>query len=197
MRGRACLSRRRFIGLAAAVAVAVAGPARPAIALQPHERFVSRLTRDLMALARQPRGSRGRFKSILQRHSDIRTVALFALGPYRRSLPQARRREYFALVLDYVAGLFAGYAAEFAGVDVEITGSAPDGRFIIVNSAIVFAGGRRSPIRWRLRRARGGYVVSDINVSGVWLSLQLRSQFTSTLGRHRGSFDALFAMLRG
>lgn len=197
MRGRACLSRRRFIGLLAAVAVAVAGRTPTASAQQSHERFVARLARDIMALARQPRVSRGRFRSILQRHSDIRTVALFALGPYRRSLPQARREEYFALVLDYVAGLFVGYAGEFAGVDFEITGSAPDGRFIIVNSAIVFAGGRRSPIRWRVRRARGGYVVSDINVSGVWLSLQLRSQFTSTLSRHRGSFDALFAMLKG
>jgi len=47
-------------------------------------------------------------------------------------------------------------------------------------------------VNWRVTSGR----VSDVNVSGVWLSLQLKKRFTDILRRADGNFNPLFAELR-
>jgi ABC-type transporter MlaC component len=44
--------------------------------------------------------------------------------------------------------------------------------------------------------AGGGLRVNDVNVRGIWLSLQMQQLFTSVLKRNKGDFDALLKYLR-
>jgi phospholipid transport system substrate-binding protein len=195
------LDRRRFIiVLTAGSAVhAWAAGIPPAGAAASPESYVLAIGNDVIALAKS--GARGgslrsRFVSLLQRHSDIRGIALFSLGTYQKMLPQGERSKYYDLVIRYAAGFFAYYVDDFAGTGFDIKSSKPRGKSIEVESAIRYDGGRSAPVRWSVVKTGGGYRVNDVNVRGIWLSLQMQQQFTSVLKRNKGDFEALFKYLR-
>jgi phospholipid transport system substrate-binding protein len=163
------------------------------------EKYVQRIGDDVIALANS--GARGgalrtRFASLLQRHSDIRSIALFSLGIYQKKLPSGLRSQYFELVMRYAAGFFAYYVDDFAGSGFDVKASKPQGKAIIVESSIRYSGGRSAPVKWRVVNAGGGYRVNDVNVRGIWLSLQMQQLFTSVLKRNKGDFPALLDYLR-
>lgn len=163
------------------------------------ENYIRSIGNDVLALANS--GARGgplrsRFVSLLNRHSDIRSIALFSLGTYRKKLPSDVRGRYFDLVTQFAAGFFAYYIEDFAGSGFDIKSSKPQGKAFIVESAIRYSGGSTSPVKWRVVPAGGGYKVSDVQVRGIWLSLQMQQQFTSVLRKSKGDFDALLDYLR-
>jgi phospholipid transport system substrate-binding protein len=163
------------------------------------ETYVKSLGNDVIALAKSgTRGSslRSRFVSLLQRHSDIRGIALFSLGTYQKQLPAGERSKYFDLVIRYAAGFFAYYIEDFAGTGFDVKSSRPRGKSIEVESAIRFENGSTAPVRWSVVKTGSGYRVNDVNVRGIWLSLQMQQQFTSVLKRNKGDFEALFKYLR-
>jgi ABC-type transporter MlaC component len=92
-----------------------------------------------------------------------------------------------------MAAFFVYYIDEFQGSNIEIDSSNKQGSTTIVNSLVRFKNGSTSQVRWRIL---GAGQVGDINVRGVWLSLQLKKRFTDVLRRSNGDFDALFAELR-
>jgi len=57
-----------------------------------------------------------------------------------------------------------------------------NGRVVLVDSRII--GGAGGPVVWRLARRGGASRVVDINVGGIWLSLQLRSMVQQRLNGH-------------
>ena len=104
--------------------------------------------------------------------------------------------DYFKLVVDYTAGLFVYYIKDFAGARLDVKSSKASGKATIVDSSMKFPGGSSSPIKWRVVKAGSGLRVSDVNVRGVWLSLQMRQQFTTVLKNNRGDFAALLKYLK-
>jgi phospholipid transport system substrate-binding protein len=195
------LSRRRIVrlmmGLVALPALAAGN--RGAAAASGPEAYVQSIGRDVIALANG--GSKGtalrsRFVSLLNKHSDVRSIALFSLGQYQKDLPASLRSEYFRLVIEYTAGLFVYYIKDFAGARFDVKSSSPSGNATIVESAIQFSGGSTSPVKWRVVKAGGGLRVSDVNVRGIWLRLQMRQQFTSVLKNNKGDFGALLKYLK-
>jgi ABC-type transporter MlaC component len=62
----------------------------------------------------------------------------------------------------------------------------------VVRGRIIFANGRSSNFDWRVSNGR----IIDVNVRGIWLTLQLREQFNRVLVRSKGDFAALFRFLR-
>jgi phospholipid transport system substrate-binding protein len=159
------------------------------------EAFVLRIAEQVIALANSGAGKvamRKRFEALVNRYSDVRSVALLALGPYRKQLPPGRSDEFFRLVTQYIAAFFVYYIDEFQGTGLEIKGSAPQGKSTIIDTRVTKAG----PVKWRIAAAGGGYRVLDINVRAIWLSLQLKKRFTDVLKASGGDFDALFKELR-
>lgn len=194
---RAALLGAVVLGLAATVAP---GEAARATDLKGAERFASQAGNQAVATARAG-GSEAqlaaRFRNLLRRYSSVQSVASFSLGRFARSLPQSRRAEFHKLVEGFTARLFAAYADSFAGSGVEVVRSKPRANSVVVDSKIIFPGGRSpSPVKWLVSRRGGGYTVYDVNVQGVWLSLYIRSKFESILKSSNGDFDALFAFLR-
>jgi phospholipid transport system substrate-binding protein len=192
--------RQLLLGFAVwPVSIGSAGLTAKAYAATGPEKYVQNIGKDVIALANS--GTRGvplrsRFVSLLQRHSDIRSIALFSLGTYQKKLPSNLRTRYFELVTRFAAGFFAYYVEDFAGSGLDVKSSTPQGKAIIVDTAIQYSGGRTAPVKWRVVNVGGGYRVNDVNVRGIWLSLQMQLQFTSVLKRNRGDFEALFKYLR-
>jgi phospholipid transport system substrate-binding protein len=191
-------TRRRLL-LTALLMSGAAFPAGLAGATTAPEKYVEGIAQDVLALANSGvRGNslRSRFVSLLQRHSDIRSIAMFSLGNYQKELPSALRSRYFDLVVRYTAGLFAYYVDDFAGSGFDIKSSKSQGKAIIVDSAIRYQGGTSSPVKWRVVNVGSGFRVNDVNVRGIWLSLQMRDKFTSVLKQNKGDFGALLDYLR-
>jgi phospholipid transport system substrate-binding protein len=195
------LNRRMFLLAVTALSTGSTFAALPAEALAATgpEKYVQNIGNDVLALANS--GARGgslrsKFVSLLNRHSDIRSIALFSLGTYQKKLPSGLRSKYFELVTRFAAGFFAYYIEDFTGSAFDVKSSKPQGKAIIVDTTIRYSRGGSAPVRWRVVNTGGGYRVNDVNVRGIWLSLQMQQQFTSVLKRNRGDFDALLKYLR-
>jgi ABC-type transporter MlaC component len=189
------VNRRGLMGFAVLLATTtLAG--RTALALTPAEQYVTSVGNNVIRLANSGGGKsalRQRFSALINQNANVRQVGLEALGPYRKQLPASMSGEFVRLVAFYMAAFFVFYIDEFQGSTIEIDSSAKQGSVTTVNSSVRFKNGSTSKVRWRIR---GSGQVSDINVRGVWLSLQLKKRFTDVLKRSKGDFNELFAELK-
>jgi ABC-type transporter MlaC component len=198
MNGRAAgeINRRVFLGLAAAL---LAGTPLSAEAATGPESYVTEITDKVLQLANT--GTKGpalraRFASLMNRYINLRGVADYALGPYRKKLPSGRASEFYGLVSNYAAALFVYYLEDFQGSGLEIKSTSNRGKLTEIRSAIVLKRGGREQVRWRLQQAGSGYRITDVNLKGVWLTIAMRDRFTKVLNRSKGDFDPLFAELK-
>jgi phospholipid transport system substrate-binding protein len=189
------LSRRGLMGLGVLLATtSLAG--RRALALSPAEQYVTSVGSSVIRVANSGAGKaamRQRLSSLISQNANVRSVGLVALGPYRKDLPPGKAGEFVRLVSFYMAAFFVYYIDEFQGSSIEVNSSTKQGNATLVNSSVRFKNGSTTQVRWRIV---GGGQVGDINVRGVWLSLQLKKRFTDVLKRSQGDFDALFAELK-
>ncbi len=189
------LTRRGFMGLSALLlTTTLAG--REVLAASPAEKYVTSVGTSVIRLANSGGGKaalRQRFSGLINQHTNVRSVGLVALGPYRKDLPPNMSGEFVKLVSFYMAAFFVYYVDEFQGSNIEIESSAKQGNTTIVNSVVRFKNGSTSQVRWRIL---GAGQIGDINVRGVWLSLQLKKRFTDVLKRSKGDFNALFDELK-
>ena len=188
------LSRRAFLFLTSA-GIGLLGAVPAVSARGSAEKYVASIGADVIRLANSGAAKpamRKRFSALINRHTNLRSVGLFALGPYQRQLPASQREEFSRLVGGYIAAFFVYYLKDFKGTSVDIKSSVQQGASTVVNSAIRFKSGSTSAVSWRITSGR----VSDIKVRGIWLSLQLRKRFTSILKRGDGDFGPLFRELK-
>ena len=82
------LSRRLFMSLAAPLALAPS----LAFAASPAESYVTKVGNGVIAAARD--NSVSQFRSLLRANADIAAIAIYSLGPYRKSLTNDVKGEY-------------------------------------------------------------------------------------------------------
>ena len=166
-------------------------------ALSGPERHVKSIANSVIRLANS--NARGpvlhkRFIRLLSTHANMNSVAIYSLGPYRRKLPTNMKARYQRLVKAYVAGLFVYYASDFKGRKLTIRNSRKSGKSTIIDSRIDFPGSSK-PVKWRVYQRGNRYNVTDVNIRGIWLSIQMRQKFTQILKRNKGDFTHLLAFL--
>jgi ABC-type transporter MlaC component len=169
----AALALSAAIGMYTPQSLAASCPAAPT---------VMRAGSAFMAAAHS--GTLASFSSALAQHTDVRGAALFALGQYRSELPPARQREYLTGAQSYIARFLMQHAGPFR-----------ESRNLVIESCrgnlVETSLDGRSRMLWRLSGGR----VKDVQVSGVWLAIELRSKFGGILRQHRGNIDALLDYL--
>lgn len=195
-RAAGVMNRRTFMGL---TAVLLSGTAATAIAANGPEDYVSGIADQVFRLANT--GTKGpalraKFANLLSSYINLRGVANYALGPYRKKLPSGRSGEFYDLVNNYAAALFVYYLEDFRGTSLEITSTSKRGKYTEIRSAIRLKGGGQEQVRWRLLPAGSGYKVTDVNLKGVWLTISMKDRFTKVLSKSKGDFDPLFDELR-
>jgi phospholipid transport system substrate-binding protein len=162
--------------------------------------YVQKLGAEVIRLANG--GKRGdkalqrRFAELFNRYINIPNVASFALGTYQKKLPAGDKAKFYDLVANYAAALFVWYVEDFQGNTLEITNSAAQGKFTIIDSGIKGSGLGSEKLRWRVSGAGGSYKIADLNVKGVWLTISMKKLFADTLKSSNGDFKALYAKLR-
>jgi hypothetical protein len=132
------------------------------------------------------RSSAPAFASVLARYTDVDAIAMVALGQYRSALPRDQRAEYIANTKRYISRFLVEKSGAFRKLQ-KLTIDSCEGNLVKTS----FDG--QSRIVWRLLGGR----IADVQVSGVWLALGLRSKFTNIVRRNHGDVSALLDFLRG
>lgn len=151
------------------------------------EAFVISAGNAFLSAARN--GSPQAFTSAAGRYADLRSIAMFALGPHRKALPKNLEAEYVSLARAYMGRFMAKHASKFAGSGLRVVSCSGN----TVNAST--AAGKK--LIFRVSGGKGGYRVQDVNAASIWLAGQMRSTFVGVLNRNHGDIGALMAFLRG
>jgi phospholipid transport system substrate-binding protein len=160
------------------------GPANAATC--PAENFVQNAGNAFMNAANA--GTPQAFSTAAARFADLRSVALFALGPYRRDLAPAQEAKYIARAKTFMGKFMADHASRFSGSAISITSCTQ-------NSGSLFVGAKLQGGGSLTFRLRGSFRIEDVSVGGIWLAQTLRSKFTGVINNHGGDINALMSFL--
>jgi phospholipid transport system substrate-binding protein len=145
---------------------------------------------------------RTEFRNFLTALTDIRRIALFTLGPARRSATPAQIDAFVDAFHNYAVAVYESRLKAYAGQTLRVTGSTAHGpNDYIVTTVLVDPTGKTEaqgePIEvdFRVDSTNGRYVVIDASIAGVWLALEERDQFTAFLEENNGNLDGLITHL--
>lgn len=139
----------------------------------------------------------GQFQDFLLGITDTKRIALFTLGRYAAGASPADQDAFVQAFQNYAVAVYRSYFLMYSGQSLSVTGSqarAPDDA--VVSTSMADPTGR-APLKidFRVRTDRATPVITDIGLSGMWLALAQRDDFTSFLGKHQGDVAALAANL--
>jgi phospholipid transport system substrate-binding protein len=190
------VARLLFVLLIAAVAIpapvkAAAGDA-PGFISDLGERAVNVLTSTQSQADRETA-----FRKLFDEGFDVPGIARFVLGPYWRTATDAQRDEFTKLFEAYIIHAYVVRFSAYAGQQLKVTGSRPEGDNALVNSVIT--GVSNSPpvkVDWRVAKLSPGYKITDVIVEGVSMAVTERQEFASVIQRGGGQLEALLKALR-
>jgi phospholipid transport system substrate-binding protein len=128
---------------------------------------------------------------------DARKTALFTLGVYRRGAPDSVIEPFVAAFTDYSTAIYETRLDEYKNATVKVTGSIDNKPNDVTVDALAEAPNFREPVRlaFRLLGSNGNYKIVDVQVAGIWLSVEQRDQFASMLANNNGDIPALTSSL--
>ena len=145
---------------------------------------------------------RGAFRSFILGLVDQRRIAQFALGQYRAKASSADFEAFVKAFEDYGVAIYESRLSRYKGQMLIVSGvveRSPED--IVVTTEVSGPGGAQSsgePLRvaFRLARTNGAFKAVDIQVAGIWLAIDQRSQFTAFLSKHNGDLKVLTTDLK-
>jgi ABC-type transporter MlaC component len=194
------LMRRTFLVALAAIPLLTAAPALavPTAA----ESFVDENIHKGLDILKDKRLSsvqrRDQFEGLLLSLVDVRRIALFTLGQYRRSAPPDDVEAFVAAFKNYASAEYQSYFSKYTNQTLKVTGSTERSPTdFIVQTQLIDPSSSQPPaeIDFRVRTDAGKPVLVDVAYQGIWLSLEQRDQFVSFLGQNNGNVRSLVAHL--
>ncbi|PUE52044.1 MlaC/ttg2D family ABC transporter substrate-binding protein [Limnohabitans parvus] len=198
------LNRRHLLTVASALALcSVMVPAWAAD--EAPEAFIKRITNETLDIIKADRTLRnGDVTKIIQLvdtklmpHVNFRRMTALATGPaWRKATPDQQKRlqdEFKILLVRTYAGALTQVSDQV--VVVKPLRAGQEDKNLVVNTEVR---GKGDPIQldYRLEKTPGegaGWMIFDLNVLGVWLVENYRTQFTKEI--NAGGIDALIASL--
>src|SRR5664279_2626398 len=198
------ISRRAFVAMSSAFAAGLLLVTPAMAAANPAEDFVQdNIHKGLELLNNKQLAAdqrRTQFETFLLGLTDMKRIADFTLGQYRRSASPADLAAFEGAFQNYAVAVYQSYFAKYAGQTLKVTGSqtrAPDD--FIVATQLIDPNDKsdQQPLEvdFRVRTDSGKPVVVDFSVAGIWLALEERDQFTSFLGQNNGNIHTLISHL--
>ena len=193
------LARRAL--LAAALVGSASFLATPALAADPAETFVQQNIQRGLALlnnkALTPTQKRDQFEQFLLGLTDLKRIADFTLGQYRRSAAPADLQAFEVAFQNYAVAVYQFYFSKYSNQTLKVTGSTQRAAtdYIVATQLIDPAKAQPLEVNFRVRTDGARPVVTDVSVEGVWLSLQQRDQFVAFLGQNNGNVRLLVTHL--
>jgi phospholipid transport system substrate-binding protein len=197
------MARRTVLALFIAAA-ALTAAAREASAASGPESFVqANVQRGLTILNNKTLSTeqkRTQFETFLLGLTDMKRIANFTLGQYRRTATPQDQDAFAAAFQTYAVAVYQSYFAKYAGQTLKVTGSqehAPGDT--IVQTVMIdpndHSGQAPLEVDFRILEDNGRPVVIDFSVAGIWLAIEERDQFSAFLGQNNGSIPTLISHL--
>ncbi|HYS44824.1 MAG TPA: ABC transporter substrate-binding protein, partial [Rhizomicrobium sp.] len=141
---------------------------------------------------------RDQFETLLLGLVDVRRIAVFTLGQYRRTAPPEDVEAFVGAFKNYATAAYQSYFAKYTNQTLKVMGStqrAPTD--YIVQTQLVDPTSNQQPaeVDFRVRTDTGKPVLVDVAYQGIWLSLEERDQFVAFLGQNNGNVRTLIAHL--
>ena len=186
------------------LAAGFAGFSAPARAATPAEQYITdNVQKGLTilsdkALTKDQR--RAQFQDFLIGLTDIKAIAEYTLGQYRRTVSPGDQAAFDNAFKDYALAVYQTYFNKFSGQTLQVTGSyvlAPDESVVktIMIDPKKTNDAKPLEVDFRVGNRSGRLAVVDFSVEGVWLREMEKSEFTSFLGQHDGAVAMLTASL--
>jgi phospholipid transport system substrate-binding protein len=141
---------------------------------------------------------RDQFEGLLLSLVDVRRIALFTLGQYRRTAAPDDLEAFVTAFKNYATAEYQSYFAKYTNQTLKVTGSTvPSPTDFIVQTQLIDPSSSQPPaeVDFRVRTDTGKPVLVDVAYQGIWLSLEQRDQFVSFLGQNNGNVKSLAAHL--
>lgn len=110
------------------------------------------------------------------KHLDFREMAQRCLGATWTSLSQAQKDEFVQLFSQLLKVSYANHLDEFVKAKVNYLGESCDGSCSEVH-IVVLRANDRIPVNFHLLQQPGGWMIYDLNIEGVSMVSNYRSQF--------------------
>ena len=127
-------------------------------------------------------------------HVNFEVVTRSAVGPQWRSATPEQRSQLQAEFKKLLIRVYAGALTQLRDQSVEVTKTLPvsGGNQVVVQTEVR---GKGEPIKldYRLDKAADAWKIIDVNVGGLWLVQNYRTQFAQELTK--GGVDGLIATL--
>ncbi len=177
-----------FFGTAVTAAPVLAATEHPSVS------YMTKVGSDLLNAHR--RATTASFLRVVQRHSDVGSIADYALGDYGSKLPAAQKARYQRGVAVFMSRYLAAQSREYTIAKFEIIDAAVDSsKDVIVNSKVYLMNGQIFKVSWKLVWRGGAYRVRDASILGFWLTTGLKSEVTTFLNKRNGDFGLLIKAL--
>ncbi len=185
------------LSLAVALAFIVAAAPPPAAAENPLQAVKSGTDQVIRLLGQGGAANevqRARIRTIVNQYFDFSQMAMRALGHHWKQQPPEKQQEFAGLFSDFI---FDQYFTRTENATVEKATYGTQqirGDYATVNAIITGSRGEDIPLVYHLINRDGNWKAYDIEIAGVSLLSNYRSQFNSILARE--SFDQLLNRLR-
>jgi phospholipid transport system substrate-binding protein len=180
-------------------------PSAPSAAPATARSVIESVVHDVLGILRDPNLTKpdkfGKIRAIADQQTDFPTLARLSLGQYWRSLSDSQKAQYVKEFEGYMSSTHAHVFDQYVDEDVIINGDHAEQRGdYTVQSTIVenqSEAGRKKEVAkvdYRLRQQDGRWKIIDVNIDGVSMAMNFRSQFQDIMAN--GGFDRLIKLLR-
>ncbi len=190
-----------FAAAAAMLLLLFAFPAKAA----PVEEFVTAQIQSGLSIVADkslsPASRKARIHDFLLSLLDTQRIALYALGPTKKTASQADIDSYCAAFREFTAASYASRLGGYDGQTLKVTGStehAP-GDYVVFTQLADPAdppGTQEPNIDLRIVGENGKFYVVDASIEGIWLGLAQRDDFQGFLHQHNNDVTALTHYLK-
>jgi len=125
---------------------------------------------------------------------DFTEISARSLGPHWRARTTAEREEFIALFGDLLEYSYISKIEMYSGETIRYLGEAVDGQQAVVKTRIVTKQGTEIPVDYRMMQNGSRWAVYDVNIEGVSLVSNYRSQFNTVI--QRSGYRDLVAKLK-
>ena len=112
---------------------------------------------------------------------DFGEIARRALGRYWQPLSEAQRTEFVGLFGDLLERSYISKIELYGGEKIIYSGERVDGDLATVSTKIITKNGTEVPVDYRLFRRGENWMVYDVNIEGISLVSNYRTQFNKII----------------
>lgn len=163
----------------------------------PAEQFVRQLISEGFSILRDEGLSTGsrqtKFHQFIVGHVDAQRTAMFTLGVYRRNASEETLARFVAAFRDYSTAIYETRLDDYKNATMTVVSSMENKRGDITVIASAEDKSLREPLSvgFRLANSSDRFKIIDVQVAGIWLSVEQREQFGALLSRNGGDIDRL------